>query len=160
MQNFYKNIVLKTVLISLFLVIAAQLNAQETAVVPTQRLTLLQYIINDDRPVLLSMLTTAGLVPLLSSDESYTLLAPSEESLAALQGESPEKLKRILSGYIIKGTYLEKDLKDGKQIQTISGANLNVCRKRGTLINGVRISTPDNNVRNGVVHELSTTMSF
>ncbi|TXK33732.1 fasciclin domain-containing protein [Pontibacter qinzhouensis] len=160
MQKFYRHIVFTPVLILLFLVNTTPLNAQEAAAIPVQRLTLLQYIIDDNRPVLVSLLTKAGLVPMLSGDEAYTLLAPPEKDLEALKEESPEKLKQILSGYILKGAHLEKDLKDGSQIKVISGNSLTVCRKRGTLINGVRISAADNNVRNGVVHSLDNVLSF
>ncbi|WP_187263422.1 fasciclin domain-containing protein [Pontibacter beigongshangensis] len=160
MHNLYKNIVLIAVIISFFLVNTVQLKAQESAAIPSQRLTLLQYIIDDNRPVLVSMLTTAGLVPLLSGDEMFTLLAPPEEALLKLKGESPEKLKVILSGHILKGNLQEKDLKDGLQVQTISGGSVTVCRKKGTLINGVRISAADNLVRNGVVHGLQGILSL
>lgn len=127
--------------------------AQNVASLPPERVSILQYIM-DDRPVLVGLLTTAGLVPVLSGDTPHTLLLPPEEQLESLKKESPDKIKSVLSGYILKGSYLEKDLKDGATVETLNGNKLNICRKKGTLINGVLMTNTNQEVRNGVVHQL------
>jgi len=128
-------------------------SAQELVAMRPEQVTILQYIIKE-RPVLVELLTTAGLVPVLSGESAYTLLAPPEKTLAALLNQSPDKIKHALSGYIIKGNYLEKDLKDGATVETLRGDKLKVCRKNGTLVNGVKLVATDKQVRNGVIHEL------
>lgn len=108
----------------------------------------------DDRPVLVGLLTTAGLVPILSGDNAYTLLAPPEQALGFLKNESPDKIKEVLSGYIIPGSYLENDFKDGADVETLKKNKLKVCRKNGTLLNGVLLTNSNQKVRNGVIHQL------
>jgi uncharacterized surface protein with fasciclin (FAS1) repeats len=122
--------------------------------------TLMDQLIKD-RPVLVELVTTAGLVPILSGETQYTLLAPPEQALASLKGESPEKLRRILSGHLLKGKYTEKDFKDGAKVETLSGASLNICRKEGhTLINGVRIAQADMELSNGILQSMSGALKF
>jgi uncharacterized surface protein with fasciclin (FAS1) repeats len=114
-----------------------------------------------DRPVLVELVTTAGLVPVLSGETQYTLLAPPEEALAGLKGESPEKLRRILSGHLLKGKYTEKDFKDGAQVKSLSGESLHICRKQGhTLINGVQIAKADTELSNGILQSMSGALKF
>jgi uncharacterized surface protein with fasciclin (FAS1) repeats len=127
--------------------------AQDIASLPAERVSILQYIM-DDRPVLVSLLTTAGLVPVLSGDAPHTLLMPPEKQLESLKKESPDKIRSVLSGYILKGSFLERDLKDGASVEALNGKKLKICRKDGTLINGVLMSKPNHEVRNGVVHQL------
>lgn len=127
--------------------------AQNVASVPPERASILQYIM-DDRPVLVSLLTMAGLVPVLSGNTPHTLLMPPEQQLESLKKESPDKIRSVLSGYILKGSYLEKDLKDGAAVEALDGNKLKICRKNGTLINGVLMTKTNQEVRNGIVHQL------
>ncbi|WP_158607179.1 fasciclin domain-containing protein [Pontibacter oryzae] len=109
-----------------------------------------------ERPALADLLTKAGLAPLFSADASITLLAPPEAALQSMKQESPERLRAILSAHIIKGSYQEKDFKDGATLKSISGAEITVCRKKDhTLVNGVRIQEANQPAKNGVLHSLS-----
>ena len=127
--------------------------AQDTP--QAQRITLMQYAI-EQRPVLAELLTTAGLAPTLSGSTTYTLLAPPEETLKRLKGQSDEKVRAVLAMHIIKGSYKAADFKEGAQIKTSGGELLTVCRKKGvTLLNGVGLNAVDRETRNGVVQELN-----
>lgn len=149
----YKNNLLAFLIVAFILLESRATHAQDVVGLQPERVTIIQYIMNEN-PVLVGLLTTAGLVPVLSGDGPYTLLAPPEQELASLQTESPDKIRDILSGYVLKGNYLEKDLKDGAAVETLKGSKLKICRKDGTLVNGVLLTDPDYQVRNGVVHKL------
>lgn len=154
MEIRHRNNFLFLLIAGLFILVDIRLvKAQNVAALQPEQVTIIQYIINE-RPVLVSLLTTAGLVPVLSGDSPYTLLAPPEQALAALKNESPDKIREVLSGYVLKGKYLETDLKDGASVETLSGKKLKVCRKDGTLLNGVKLIDTNQTVRNGVVHQL------
>ena len=138
-----------------FFLSTGYVTAQEGQSPPQQRITIMQYAINE-RPLLAELLTTAGLAPALSGDTPYTLLAPPEASLQELKGQSAEKIRATLAMHIIKGRHQEADFKDGARIDTYSGAAAHVCRKKSdTLISGVKIMAANKEVRNGVVHELN-----
>ncbi|GAB3542195.1 hypothetical protein GCM10027443_42650 [Pontibacter brevis] len=125
------------------------------ALVPKERMTLMQYVMQE-RPVLADLITKAGLTPILSDEKPYTLLAPPESELMELQQLAPARLRAVISGHILKGTYLEKDLKDGSSVETLADTKLNVFRKKNyTLVDGVRIESANNKVGNGVLHGLS-----
>ena len=160
MKGIYKNIVYNLVIIAFIIASCPRLYAHAATAVPPQNPSLLQFVI-DNRPVLAELLTTAGLIAILSNEDNFTLLAPSEASLAALKNESPDKIKKVLSGHIIRGNYQEKDFKDGAQVETLSGEKIRVCRKKGeTLLNGVRIVQADHQLQNGVLHELNKVMTL
>lgn len=153
MKNRHSNSFLFLSIISFYLLDIRITRAQEIAAVQPDRVTIIQYIM-DDRPVLVGLLTTAGLVPALSGESPYTLLAPPEQALTSLQKESPDRIREVLSGYVLKGKYLENDFKDGATVETLSGSKLKICRKDGTLLNGVKLTDTNLQVRNGVVHQL------
>ena len=144
---------------SLFLLIVLNIvgirpvNAQDALALKPEQVSIIQYIMNE-RPVLVGLLTTAGLVPVLSGDNPYTLLAPPEQELAILKKESPDKIREVVSGFILKGSYQENDLKDGATVVALNGSKLKICRKNGTLVNGVLITGPNHRVKNGMVHQL------
>jgi uncharacterized surface protein with fasciclin (FAS1) repeats len=150
----YKNSFLSLLIIGFYLLVDIRTtNAQEIAAIQPERATIIQYIIND-RPVMVGLLTTAGFIPVLSGDSPYTLLIPPEQDLLSLQNESPNKIREMLSDYILKGKYQETDFKDGATVTTISGNKLMICRKKGTLVNGVMLTDTNKQVRNGMVHHL------
>lgn len=139
-------------LVAFFLSVASA-QAQDPA--DTQRTTLMQHVISE-RPVLAQLLTTAGLVPALSGSTDYTLLAPPEESLQNLKGQSVETIRAVLAMHLIKGRYKAADFKEGSRVQVYSGESLNICRKRGdTLLNGVKLRPLDKEMRNGIMHEVT-----
>ena len=120
-----------------------------------ERTTIMQYVIKE-RPVLAELLTTAGMVPALSGNTSYTLLMPPEASLQELKGQPVEKIRAVMAAHLVKGTLSVTDFKEGSRLQTYGGATLNVCRKKeSTLLNGVQLRTSDLTLRNGVVHEIA-----
>ena len=142
-----------------FLFTNINLQAQTVASAETTRSTMIEYIMKD-RPVLVNLITTAGLMPALSGDSPYTLFAPPEAELKALQNESPDKIRMVMAGHIVKGKYTEKDLKDGAKMEALNGKTITICRKKSTLVNGVSISKPDTELKNGIVHVISSTISY
>ncbi|MBB6609561.1 fasciclin domain-containing protein [Pontibacter sp. Tf4] len=142
-----------------FLFATINLHAQDLASAATSRATIVEYAVKE-RPVLVELLTTAGLLPVLSGDAPYTLFAPPEAALKALKGQPADKVKLVMSGHIVKGKYTEKDLKDGAKLETLNGQNITICRKTNTLVNGVAITKADTELKNGVVHDLSSTLTY
>ncbi len=147
--------------IVLFLLLNDKVQAQHIAQASKHaKQSLVEHILQE-RPLLIDMLTTAGLVPALSSSTAYTLLAPPDEALEIMKEESPERLRLLLAGHILKGRYLQKDLKDGATVETLAGTSIKICRKKGsTLVNGVKITSTEASVENGVLHHLGSAMSY
>jgi uncharacterized surface protein with fasciclin (FAS1) repeats len=139
-------------LVAFFLSIASA-KAQDAAA--QQRTTIMQHVISE-RPLLAQLLTTAGLVPALSGSTDYTLLAPPEESLQSLKGQSVETIRAVLAMHLVKGRYKATDFKEGSRVQAYSGESLTICRKKGdTLLNGVKLRPLDKEMRNGIMHEVT-----
>ena len=121
--------------------------------------TIMEYLVRE-RPVLAGLVTKAGFSPLLSGDEQITFFAPPESALQSISNESPERLRAILSSHMVRGAYLEQDLKDGKPFTSVCGtANIKFFRQKdGVLANGIRVAQPNLRLKNGVVHGLSGLM--
>ncbi len=159
MYSLFKNLTVKFLLLGLFMVAMQPLLASAPVSQQQPTVTMLEQIMKD-RPVLVQLVTAAGYAPLLTGDAPYTLLAPPEQDIQSLKNEEPEKLRTIMAGYILKGKHTEKNLKDGTKVETLAGTTLSVYRKDGyTLINGVRITQPDNDCKNGVVHGLASALN-
>ncbi|WP_439880860.1 fasciclin domain-containing protein [Pontibacter sp. MBLB2868] len=154
-MNLLKTITLaKLALITVLVCGVGQAHAHKVVTEYQERSSLLQYVI-DTQPTLANLLTKAGLTPILSGNDTYTLLAPPEQELKNLENESPQKIRTILSGHILKGSYKESDLKDGATVETLAGTKVTICRKKDyTLVDGVRIVEANKVVKNGVVHAL------
>ncbi|WP_162054057.1 fasciclin domain-containing protein [Pontibacter pamirensis] len=160
MKLLYQKLYVSIAIIALLLVCLQPVQAQEMALVPKERMTLMQYVMQE-RPVLANLITKAGLTPILSDKELYTVLAPPEAELTALQQLAPARLRAVISNHILKGAYLEKDLKDGSTVETLARTKLNIFRKKDhTLVNGARIETKNIQVSNGVLHGLSSKLTL
>nr|WP_246596933.1 fasciclin domain-containing protein [Pontibacter aydingkolensis] len=121
---------------------------------------MLQYLIETE-PVLGELIAKSGLAPTLSGDAVYTFLVPSDADLNNLKNEPPQRVRAILSGHILKGRYLENDLKDGATIETLAGTKVTICRKKDhTLVSGSRIVAANTEVKNGIIHKLSSSIKF
>ncbi|MBC5774561.1 fasciclin domain-containing protein [Pontibacter sp. KCTC 32443] len=142
-----------------FLFTNINLQAQDLASAETARTTMIEHIMKG-RPVLVNLLTTAGLVPALSGDSPYTLFAPPESELKALQNEPADRIRMVMAGHIVKGKYNEKDLKDGAKLEALNGETITICHKKSTLVNGVSIAKPDTELKNGVIHGISSTLAY
>lgn len=152
---------LLSLLFVFFLFFNLKVQAQQTALASqSANQTLVEHILQE-RPLLLELLTTAGLIPALSNSTEYTLLAPPDEALRSFKEESPERLRLLLASHILKGKYLQKDLKDGAAVETLAGTNIRICRKKGyTLVNGVKINNTEAAIENGIVHHLGNAMAY
>lgn len=151
----YQKVYVNIAIIVLLLAYLLPAQAQDVALVPKERMTMMQYLVQE-RPVLADLVTKAGLTPLLSDEKTYTVLAPPEANLSELQQLAPARLRAIISNHILEGTYLEKDLKDGSTVESLARTKLNIFRKKNhTLIDGVRIESANNQLSNGVLHSLS-----
>ncbi len=141
-------------LIILLCLFAQQSQAQD------DRASMLQYAITNN-PVLGDVIAKAGLAPILSGDGMYTLFLPPNSELNNLKNEPAQRVRTVLSGHIIKGKYLEGDLKDGASIETLAGTKVIICRKKDyTLVDGVRITKSNIEVKNGIIHNLSSSIKL
>jgi uncharacterized surface protein with fasciclin (FAS1) repeats len=141
-------------LVILLCLFAQQSQAQD------ERASMLQYAIANN-PVLGDAIAKAGLAPILSGDGMYTLFLPPDAELNNLKNEPAQRVRTILSGHILKGKYLESDLKDGASIETLAGTKVIICRKKDyTLVDGVRITGANIEVKNGLIHKLSSSIKL
>ena len=121
---------------------------------------MLQYFI-ETQPALGDLIAKAGLAPTLSGNTVYTFLVPSDDELNNLESMPAQRLRTVLSGHILKGRYLESDFKDGVSLETLAGTKVTVCRKKDyTLISGARIVASNTEVKNGVIHKLSSSIKL
>ncbi|WP_181304818.1 fasciclin domain-containing protein [Rufibacter sp. XAAS-G3-1] len=134
---------------------AQSLTAQVAATSRIAQVSLGEGIAQKDQ-LLLDLVTKAGLMPVLSNGEEHTFFAPSAKALAQHKSDSPEQLRAFLEQHIVKGNFTTHDLRDGADIKAISGNNLRICRKKGSLlVSGVRLLKSDQLFMNGVWHQLN-----
>jgi transforming growth factor-beta-induced protein len=109
------------------------------------------------------------LVNVLSSDGTLTVFAPTNDAFTALLGvigqsgldDIPESvLRNILEYHVISSAaILSTDLSDGDVATTVSGEDVSVViDANGVFISGAKVSTPDVEASNGVVHIVDAVM--
>jgi uncharacterized surface protein with fasciclin (FAS1) repeats len=132
-------------------------------------------------PRLARLIEAAGMSPVLSGKEPYTLLAPTDAALDALPAGSFERLSQpeqkaeltaLLRAHILPGTILAADLaravESGKgkaTIATMAGEPLTITRDgdgyriAGAGGAGARIVGTEQPARNGVVHQIDAVLA-
>ncbi len=110
----------------------------------------------------------SGLDQTLSGTGPFTIFAPSDLAFSKLEKgvlddllkpENKVKLADLLNYHIVSGKINFKDLKDGEKLKTVSGKELHVHEKNGTVtIEGAKIQNSDVQASNGVIHSLEEVM--
>ena len=111
---------------------------------------------------LAAAIEAAGLAAALSGADEVTVLAPTNESFAALPAgalenllkpENRGQLSAVLQHHVIAGRLGRDDIKKRRELTPLSGKSLSVELKRGNLeIGGARLASRDRSADNGVVH--------
>jgi len=107
-----------------------------------------------------------GLDMVLSKAGPFTIFAPTEIAFGKLRSgrmqdllktENKEKLTALLNGHVVEGLINFADLRDNDKLATMSGSELSVKVRGGTvIINGAIVLGRDSAGSNGVVHSLDT----
>ncbi len=107
-------------------------------------------------------LRTAGLLEEMRGKGPFTVLAPLNAALGALQTESldPNALRALLSAHIVVGRHSEATLSRAGTLKTINGRELPVSVDNGRIfIQNSRIVFADQQARNGIVHVIHPAIS-
>jgi uncharacterized surface protein with fasciclin (FAS1) repeats len=109
-----------------------------------------------------------GLDKKLSEAGPFTVFAPSDHAFEKLdkgvlenllKPENKAKLTDVLNLHVVTGKIIFKDLKDGDKLKSISGRELHVHVKDGSVtIDGAKIHGHDVQASNGVIYSLDTVM--
>jgi len=115
-----------------------------------------------DLSTLVIALETADLVNTLSGKGPFTVFAPTNEAFAALPAgvlanllkpENKAQLVDILTYHVAAGNVQSKDLTDMELIKTVEGQDVQArVSSSKILINSAKVTAPDNEASNGVVH--------
>lgn len=139
--------------------------AQDTTTTETQVQNTLwaQIQANPDLSTLASLIEAAGLQDALNGTEQYTLLAPTNEALAALPQEqvdfliaNPDILAEVLRNHLIVGAADSATVANLPTLQTAAGGELQVQQgEDGSLtVSGAQVTEADLMADNGVIHEI------
>ena len=157
----------KTAVLALTILVATNLTAQDKNIVETA-------VANDDFSTLVTALSAADLVDVLSSEGPFTVFAPTNAAFdklpsgtiaSLLKPESKKTLQTILTYHVVSGDIKAKDLiglikaNNGEAtVKTVSGNILTAKLKDGApyLIDEKgswsKITATDINQSNGVIH--------
>ena len=105
-------------------------------------------------------LTAAGLVDALQADGPFTVFAPTDAAFAKLPKgtlesllNDKEALKEVLLYHVVKGSVDSKAVTKLKSATTLSGKDLKIAVKDGSvIINSSKVTSADVKASNGVIH--------
>lgn len=111
--------------------------------------------------ILTKAVQAAGLTSNLTSQEPYTVFAPTDEAFNALptgtvddllKPENKQKLVQLLSYHVVPGRITSSQLKSGN-VKTVAGNNVAVSVSgSGVTVNKAKVVQADIPASNGVVH--------
>jgi uncharacterized surface protein with fasciclin (FAS1) repeats len=115
-----------------------------------------------------SLVESAQLLDSLKSG-SFTVFLPSDEALTAAKAQidklaaakDKKDLQKLLQYHIVKGVYKADELRDGQELETVSGSKLKISIKEGKMtLNDAEVNGETSNVlaSNGVIHRISKVM--
>jgi len=114
---------------------------------------------------LVAAVTAANLGATLSGAGPFTVFAPTNEAFAALPAgvltallkpENIQDLAKVLTYHVASGEVLSTDLKNGEQIKTLEGQDVNVTISGSDdSINTAKVIKPNMLAVNGVVHVIN-----
>src|ERR1700744_1845209 len=106
----------------------------------------------------------AGLDKKLSESGPFTIFAPSDKAFQKidkevlenlLKPENKAKLVELLAHHVVEGRIHFKDLKDGLKFKDITGRELKIHVKDGTIkLNDAIIQGEENQASNGMIYSL------
>jgi uncharacterized surface protein with fasciclin (FAS1) repeats len=117
---------------------------------------------------LVAAVAAAGLAQTLKSAGPFTVFAPSDAAFAKLPAgtveslvkpENKAKLTKILTLHVVAGNVHSKDIV-GKTLtpKSVEGEELHVNGMNGVVVNGAKVTSPDIDCTNGVIHVIDSVL--
>jgi len=116
---------------------------------------------NEAFSTLVTAVTAADLVEVLSGEGPFTVFAPTDEAFAALpegtletllKPENKDQLVAILTYHVVAGKVMSSDVAAG-EVETVNGESLTVAVDEGVVtVDGAKVVTVDIEASNGVIH--------
>lgn len=117
---------------------------------------------------LIAAAKAAGLVPVLTGEEAYTVLAPTDEAFQALgqrtitdllKPENKAKLAAILKYHVIPGRVYASDALKARNAETAQGGAVGFKETDGRVtVNNAQVVSADIEASNGVIHVIDTVL--
>jgi len=121
---------------------------------------------NPEFSTLMTAITAAGLVDTLSGTGPFTVFAPNNAAFAKLPPATltdllanKEKLSTLLTGHVLTGTILSKDIASMKKATTLADSALTINTEHGVTINNAKVVQADVVCSNGVIHVIDTVLT-
>lgn len=120
----------------------------------------------DDFTTLVAALEKAGLVETLKGKGPYTVFAPTDEAFGKLLAKlditkeellAREDLADILKYHVLPGKVMSTDLKDGMQVETLSGKTVTISLNP-VQVNKANVIKADIEASNGVIHVIDAVL--
>ena len=107
---------------------------------------------------LVTALTAAELVETLQGDGPFTVFAPTDAAFDLLNETwllnllaDETNLSKVLTYHVVDGKVMSSDLVNGT-VMTLEGTNVTIVVDTNVTVDGVTVTTPDIECKNGVIH--------
>jgi uncharacterized surface protein with fasciclin (FAS1) repeats len=130
--------------------------------------TVVEIVVNSEaHDTLETAVVAAELAETLSGDGPFTVFAPTDSAFASLPdgtlddllADPTGELAEILQYHVVSGKVLSGQLSDGMKVETLLGDSIMVTiNDQGVFINDAKVTTPDLEAGNGVVHVIDAVL--
>ncbi len=120
---------------------------------------------NDDFSTLVTAVTAAGLVDVLSGDGPFTVFAPTNDAFAALPAGALDAvladvdvLTAVLTYHVVSGDVRAADVVNLSKARTVQGEFLSVSTDEGVMVDQANVVATDIVAENGVIHVIDAVL--
>jgi uncharacterized surface protein with fasciclin (FAS1) repeats len=120
---------------------------------------------NDDFSTLVTAVTAAGLVDVLSGPGPFTVFAPTNAAFAALPAGAldavladPNLLAAVLTYHVVAGDVRAADVVGLSRAATVQGEYLRIGTANGVTVDGANVVATDIVASNGVIHVIDAVL--
>lgn len=118
-----------------------------------------------DLATLVTAVVAGKLAPTLSSNNQFTVFAPTNEAFAKIPKATLQKLladtaalDKVLEYHVLPGHFTMRDLMSVEKAKTLEGAAVTVMSNNGIKVNNANVLKADIAASNGVVHVIDSVL--
>ncbi|MGC9514956.1 MAG: fasciclin domain-containing protein [Methanocrinis sp.] len=126
-----------------------------------EMMTIVETAAEENFSTLVTAVDAAGLTETLNGEGPFTVFAPTDEAFAGVDIDmnDTDSLADILKYHVASGEYMEADVVNMTEIETLEGGELSVeVTDAGVMVGGANVTATDIVCSNGVIHVIDAVL--
>jgi uncharacterized surface protein with fasciclin (FAS1) repeats len=147
------------------LIFVSMLSIGMSAAEDEEMMTIVETAAEENFSTLVAAVDAAGLTETLNGEGPFTVFAPTDEAFdnlfasVEIDMNDTETLTEVLTYHVASGEYMEADVVNMTEIETLEGGELSVeVTDAGVMVGGANVTATDIVCSNGVIHVIDAVL--